>query len=230
MNINQDSANKFVTFEAIIKNGDKGHIVNINFIRIQTRVFFWFHNFKAIDDFKFTEGVLCPEGSYIILLIFFLIIKTIISLLKIGPPSIACDFEESTCGYTRDDNIEYGFWQRSKGGPDFDVPGKLKDVFLFNLISFLNQAIQFSQLDHTLGTKYGYFMSADLGLARLNSIVVSDSVSKPKCLAFYYLLYGDINNKLDVVFKSSISYSIWSMQNFDYLNKKVYKLKPVLLF
>ena len=59
-------------------------------------------------------------------------------------------------------------------------------------------------------------------IARLNSIVVTDSVSKPKCLAFYYLLYGDINNKLDVVFKTSISYSIWSMQNFDYLNKKVF--------
>lgn len=42
MNINQDSANKFVTFEAIIKNGEKGHIVNINFIIIQIRICFYF--------------------------------------------------------------------------------------------------------------------------------------------------------------------------------------------
>ena len=39
---------------------------------------------------------------------------------------------------------------------------------------------------------------------------------KTKCLTFYYNLYGNENNALDVYLKQSSSYIIWSTRNEDF--------------
>ena len=113
------------------------------------------------------------------------------------PKSVACDFEESTCGYTSDGDAYYNDWIRTNGS-------------LTGL----------SIVDHTLATPYGYYMYAPKetdqspsNVARLKSITLIDL--KVKCMTFYFNMYGDDSNSLDVLIKQSSTYSLWSSLNED---------------
>lgn len=50
-------------------------------------------------------------------------------------------------------------------------------------------------------------------VARLKSITLVDL--SVKCLSFYFNMYGDEYNSLDVLIKQSSTYSLWSTLNED---------------
>ena len=111
--------------------------------------------------------------------------------------SVTCDFEESLCGYTSDGSIYYNDWLRTNG-------------------SDTNSGI----IDHTLGTSYGYYMYAPqekddsfTNLARLQSVLITDT--GVKCLSFYYNMYGDQYNMLNILLKQTNPYVYWTVMNED---------------
>ena len=115
--------------------------------------------------------------------------------------SVACDFEESQCGYEPDGSIYYNDWIRTNGS----LTGS-------NII------------DHTLGTSFGYYMYASqetndsyTNIARLQSVQITDL--NVKCLSFFFNMNGEgafaQYNQLSVYIKQSGSYIIWSTYDED---------------
>ncbi|RMZ97804.1 MAM and LDL-receptor class A domain-containing 2-like [Brachionus plicatilis] len=110
------------------------------------------------------------------------------------PNSVSCDFEDSLCGYRTDASLDY-YWVAQNG---------------------TSNSMNIS--DHTIQTIYGQYLYAQVApftpppsskLARLTSI--TENSSGQKCLSFFYNMFGNDANKLEVLLSYvSSPNSLWS--------------------
>ncbi|XP_022096502.1 MAM and LDL-receptor class A domain-containing protein 1-like [Acanthaster planci] len=100
----------------------------------------------------------------------------------VWPATYDCDFEQDMCSYTdaTDDDFD---WRRLSGATGSSQTGP--------------------SVDHTLGTSAGYYIYIEVSFqssgdkARLESPIITASTT-PKCLTFWYHMYGDHINQLNV--------------------------------
>lgn len=110
------------------------------------------------------------------------------------PNSVSCDFEDSLCGYRTDASLNYYWVVQNATSSSMNIS------------------------DHTVQTMYGKYLSAQVApftpsptskLARLTSI--TENSIGPRCLGFFYNMFDNNANKLEVLLTSSgLTRSLWS--------------------
>ncbi|CAF0741650.1 unnamed protein product, partial [Brachionus calyciflorus] len=114
----------------------------------------------------------------------------------VAPSSINCNFEDDLCGYLSDVNLDYVWKQFNGSSTDLNIT------------------------DHTVQTVYGNFLTPQKRVSTSNPtnklarlVSVSNSTNGTKCLGFYYNMFGNDKNKLEVILNAMPNtFTIWSKQ------------------